>query len=428
MIGTALALLLLFIIVGVPVSIGIGMSGLLAIALTSDVPLFMVAQQMIRGINSFPLMAIPLFILAGEIMSGAKLSDLMISFARSLVSWMTGGLGMVCVVANMIFAGVTGSGAAAISAVGGLTGPELQREGYSRPFVASLIGGSGALGPVIPPSMNMIVIGSVTGVSVGRMFMGGFLPGLLIGACLMALCYLYARRHHIDTASGKFDLRMAGEILIKALPALIMPAIILAGVAFGVFTATEAGVVACVYGLLCGLFIYRTVKLRDLFQIFRRSSETSAMLLLIMSTGSVWSYIFARDNVADKMSSFVLSIAHSPMAVFAIVMGIMLIVGCFMETLSATVVLLPIFWPIILTQGIDPVQFCVTFTIATVMGGLTPPVGSYLFLSMAITESPFSATTKRFIPIILIYLAVMLLMMFIPQISTLLPNLLMGPL
>ncbi len=427
MIGYAVVFLLIFIVLGVPVSIGIGLSGVLAIILGSDIPLIMVAQQMVRGVNSFPLMAMPFFILAGEIMSGARLSNMMIKFARSLVSWMRGGLGMVCVVANMIFAGVTGSGAAAISAVGSLTAPELEEQGYEKSFTASLIAGSGALGPIIPPSTNMIVIGSITSVSVGRMFMGGLLPGVLIGVGLMGLCYIYAKKNNVDRGDGKFVPKEVLRIFWKALPALIMPLIILGGVAFGVFTATEAGIVACVYGLIVGLFVYRTIKVKDLFKIFRRASESSAMLLMIMATASIYSYIFAREGVAQALGNFILSISNNPHVIVAIIVGIMLVVGCFMETLSATVVLMPVFWPIVVSLGVDPIQFCVLFTIATVVGGLTPPVGSYLFLSMAITGASFRQAIKYCIPVLSIIFVVMIAMLFIPGISTLVPNLLMGP-
>ena len=426
MIGFAVGFLLLFIALGVPVSIGIGLSGVLAIILGSDIPLIMVAQQMVRGVNSFPLMAMPLFILAGEIMSGAKLSNMMIRFARSLVNWMRGGLGMVCVVANMIFAGVTGSGAAAISAVGSLTAPELEEQGYEKSFVASLIAGSGSLGPIIPPSTNMIVIGSITGVSVGRMFMGGILPGLLIGVGLMFLCYYYAKKHNVDKSEHKFDLRDVLRTFLKSLPALLMPIIILGGVSLGVFTATEAGVVACVYGLIIGGLVYRTIKIKDLFTIFRNASETSAMLLLIMATASIYSYIFAREGIAQAMGQFILSVSQNPHVVVAIIVGIMLVIGCFMETLSATVVLMPVFWPIVVSLGVDPIQFCVLFTIATVVGGLTPPVGSYLFLSMAITGASFRQAVKYCLHVLIIIFAVMVAILFIPQVATFVPDWLMG--
>ena len=426
MIKIAVISLLIFIALGVPVSIGIGLSGLLAVIFGSNLPILMVAQQMVRGVNTFPLMAMPLFVLAGEIMSEAKLSEMMIRFAKSLVRWMTGGLGMVCVVANMIFAGVTGSGAAAISAVGGLTAPELEKNGYEKSFTASLIAGSGALGPIIPPSTNMIVIGSITGVSVGRMFMGGILPGVLIGIGLMILCFFYARSHHVDEANGHLVLKEVGQTFIKALPALIMPLIILGGVAGGVFTATEAGIVACDYGLLCGLLIYRTIKIKDLFRIFRRACESSAMLLMIMATASIYSYIFAREGVATVLGNFILSVSHNPYVVVAIITGIMLIVGCFMETLSATVVLMPIFWPIVTSLGVDPIQFCVLFTIATVVGGLTPPVGSYLFLSMSITGASFRQAVKYCATVLSIIFIVMIAILFIPGVATAVPNLLMG--
>lgn len=418
--------LLILLVLGVPVCFAIGLSGLLAIMLGSDIPSLMAAHQAIRGMNSFSLMAGPLFILAGEIMGAANLSKRILDFCRACIAQVRGGMGIVSVLANMIFAGISGSGAATMSAVSTLTVPELKKEGYDSGFIASMIAGSGALAPIIPPSTNMIVYASLTGFSVGKLFLGGLVPGILIGICLMVMCYWYARKHNVDGGSGHFSFRAVGKAFVHSFFALITPVIILAGVVSGKFTATESGIVACIYALICGFFIYRTLKLSDLVGIFKRAASSSAMLMMIMGISSIYSYIFARENLAEHIKNFMLSISQNPAVVVFIIIVIMLIIGCFMETLAATAVILPIVYPIITSLGVDPLLFGVLFSISTVVGALTPPVGLYLFLSMNIAEAPFRKAISYTAPVVLIILAVMLLMWFFPPIVTLVPNLLMG--
>ncbi len=426
MITIAVVGLLVCLVLGVPVCFAIGLSGLLAILLGSDIPAFMAVQQAIRGMNSFSLMAGPLFILAGEIMGAANLSKRILDFCRACIAQVRGGMGMVSVLANMIFAGISGSGAATMSAVSTLTVPELKKEGYDSGFIASMIAGSGALAPIIPPSTNMIVYASLTGFSVGKLFMGGLVPGILIGICLMIMCYWYARKHNVDRGTGHFSIRAVGKAFLHSFFALITPVIILAGVVSGKFTATESGIVACIYALICGFFIYRTLKLSDLVGIFKRAASSSAMLMMIMGISNIYSYIFARENLAETIKNFMLSISHNPAVVVFIIIVIMLIIGCFMETLAATAVILPIVYPIVTSLGVDPLLFGVLFSISTVVGALTPPVGLYLFLSMNIAEAPFRRAISYTAPVVLIILAVMLLMWFFPPIVTFVPNLLMG--
>lgn len=426
MLTIAIIGLLVFLALGVPVSFAIGLGGLLAILFGSNLPGFMAVQQMIRGMNSFALMAGPLFILAGEIMGAANLSKLILDFCRSVISWTKGGLGMVSVMANMIFAGISGSGAATMSAIGSLTVPELKKSGYHRSFVASLIAGSGALGPIIPPSTNMIVYASLTGFSTGKLFIGGIVPGIIIGLCLMGMCYWYASKYKVDLGTGTFDIRLVWKTFKKAFFALIMPFIIIGGVTSGFFTATESGIIACLYGLVCGFFIYRTLQLRDLYTIFKRATASSAMLMMLMGMANIYSYIFARENLAGYIKDLMTSISTNPTVVVLIIIAIMLVIGCFMETLAATAVILPIVYPIITNLGVDPLMFAVLYSIATVVGALTPPVGLYLFMSMNIAEATFQEAIRYSAPVILIILATMGLIMIFPQLVTFLPNLLMG--
>lgn len=425
MIKIAIIFLLLFMVLGVPVAFAIGFSGLLAIALGSNIELFTVVQMMVKGINNWALMACPLFILAGGIMGEAKLSDRIVSFCGELVSWMRGGIGCVCVIANMIFAALTGSGAASISAIGGLVTPELKKAGYKPGFIAALIAGAGALGPIIPPSMNMIVYGSITGESTGKLFIGGVIPGLIIGAFLIGLTMIFAKKWDVDKGSGRFSGKRLWKTFKDAIWALITPLIIIGGILGGLFTATEAGIVACIYGLICGLCIYRTVKLRDLPHMFRSATESTCMIMMIMGIAGVYSYIFAVENIGGSVATWMLGITSNKYIIQLLILAVMTFVGMFMETVAAMTVLLPVLYPIAMGVGVDPIAFGVWYCISTVLGGLTPPVGVYLFQSMGIVPAKFKEVVPFMLPVVAIVIVTMLLMIFVPAIGSWLPNLLM---
>ncbi len=425
MIKIAIMFLLLFMVLGVPVAFAIGFSGLIALHFGAGTPLFTVVQMSVKGINSWSLMACPLFILAGGIMAEAKLSDYIVSFCAELVSWMKGGIGAVCVIANMIFAALTGSGAASISAIGGLITPELKKTGYKRGFVASLIAGAGALGPIIPPSMNMIVYGSITGESTGKLFIGGIIPGLIIGFFLIGYTVFFANRWGVDQGSGKFSGRRLWATFKKAVWALIMPAIIIGGILGGVFTATEAGIVACIYGLICGMFIYRTVKFKDLPHMFRVATEGTCMIMMIMGIAAVYGYIFAIENVGNTVTAWMLGITTNKYLIQLMILALMTLIGMFMETVAAMTVLLPVIYPLAIKVGVDPIAFGVWYSISTVLGGLTPPVGVYLFQSMGIVGAKFKEAAPFMIPVAIIVILVMLLIVFVPSVASWLPNLVM---
>lgn len=425
MIKIAVMFLLLFMCLGVPVAFAIGFSGVLALLFGSNIPLFTAVQMMVKGINSWSLMACPLFILAGGIMGEAKLSDRIVSFCGELVSWMRGGIGCVCVLANMIFAALTGSGAASISAIGGLVTPELKKAGYKPGFVAALIAGAGALGPIIPPSMNMIVFGSITGVSTGKLFVGGVIPGIIIGVFLIGMTIFAAKKWNVDSGTGDFSLRRLWNSFKKAIWALIMPIIIIGGILGGVFTATEAGIVACIYGLICGLFIYRTVRIRDLPRMFRSATESTCMIMMIMGIAGVYSYIFAVENVGDTVAKWMLGITTNKFVIQLLIMLVMTLVGMFMETVAAMTVLLPVLFPVAMSVGVDPIAFGVWYSISTVLGGLTPPVGVYLFQSMGIVPAKFKEVVPYMIPIVILVIVCMVLIIFVPGVASWLPNLMM---
>jgi C4-dicarboxylate transporter DctM subunit len=419
----SLAVLLLL---GVPICYAIGFAGVLGLFFGTDMPLLMIVQRFFAGLNSFSLMAVPLFILAGAIMGKAGISRRIVALAGACLSWLPGGIACTGVGANMIFAGISGSGAAAVSAVGGLMAPEMMKKGYSNGFTSAMIGGGGSLGPVIPPSIDMIVFASITGMSVGRMFLGGIVPGTMIGILLMVYCVLYASKKKIDYG-GVFALGRVWTAFKEAVYALIMPLIIIGGVIFGVFTATEAGGIACVYGLLVGVFVYREISPKGLIDVFRTSTVNICQVMLIIGMSNIFSYILALANVGDGMVEFMLGISENPLALMIMVEILMIVIGCFMESLAAMPILLPIVYPMFAHMGVNMNQFGVVFCLATVLGGLTPPVGIYLFLSMTIAKAKMADTIFPHLLIVMgIILGVITLCIFFPIIPTFMPNLLMG--
>lgn len=417
--------LIVLILLGVPICFAITLSGFLAVASTGAFPLYMAVQRFISGINSFSLMAVPLFIMGGAIMSAAGISKRIVSFSSSLLSWLRGGLSIVCVAANMIFAGISGSGAAAVSAIGGLTAPAMVEKGYDRGFVAALIGGAGSLGPVIPPSVDMIVFASITGMSVAKMFMGGIVPGITIGLCMMILCHFYAKAKNIDYG-GKFVRHEVWVSFKDAIWALIMPLIVIGGIIGGIFTATEAGAIACAYGILVGKFVYRELKFSELLDVFRTATENTCQVMMIIGASTVYGYIFAVENVGETIRALILSVTDSTLVIMLITAGIMILIGCFMESLAAMPIVLPIVYPLLQSMGANMNQFGVMFCLCTVMGGLTPPVGIYLFLSSSIAKVKVQKVIPWMMVMIGIIICVILTTAVWEPFATTLPNLLTG--
>ncbi len=425
MIPIVVVSLIIMIILGVPICFAVGLPGFLGIYFGSNVDLFIVVQRFISGINSFSLMAVPLFILGGAIMDKSGISKRIVGFAAALFSWVRGGLSICCVAANMIFAGISGSGAAAVSAIGGITAPAMKEKGYKPGFVAALIGGAGSLGPVIPPSVDMIVFASITGLSVGRMFMGGILPGLLIGLCLMVFCYIYARKNDIDYG-GKFETKKVLFALRESIWGLIMPFIVIGGVIGGIFTATEAGVIACVYGLIIGAFVYKELKWKDIIPLFKKATENICQVMMIIGASTIYGYIFSLANVGDTICNFILSLSSSTTMIMLLTAGFMVFIGCFMESLAAMPIILPIVYPLLQSMGANMTQFGVMFCLCTVLGGLTPPVGIYLFLSMSIAKAKIQEIVPYLLVVVGIIIVTIITAAFVPGLTSFLPDLFMG--
>ena len=414
--------LLICFTVGMPIAFSLGVASVATLQFGSSLPLTLVPQRLFTAVDSFPLMAIPFFMLAGGLMDTGGISRRLVDFAHSLVGWIHGGLGMVAVLAAMFFAGISGAAAADTAAVGSVSIPAMIRKGYKPGFAAAIQAAGGSIGVIIPPSIPMIIFGVIGGVSIGKMFMGGFIPGILIGVGLMVASYILSKRagYKRDTRASLMEV---GSAFRKAFWALLMPIIILGGIMGGIFTPTEAAVVAAIYGLFVGLFIYRELKLRDLPRIFTQAAVTTSTVMLLIATASIFGWILTAEQVPQNVANYLVSLTDSRFVLYGLILILLLVVGTFMETTASLIILSPVFLPVIQRFGIDPVHFGVVMVTALAIGMLTPPLGICLFISCNIAGIPLSQIIRHVVPLLVIMIACLVLITFVPDLVMFLPNL-----
>ena len=406
--GLFFALMLL----GVPIALAIGASTMIALS-QAGVPLMVVTQQMFQGINSFALVAIPMFILAGDLMAQGKVSERLVNFANSLFGFLRGGLSIVSVMAGMFFAAISGSGAATTAAVGASLVPELRKKGYDPASAASLIAASGTIGVVIPPSVPMIIYAVIAQQSVSELFLNGFLPGLAMGLGLMAIAITQAYKRQYPKGTP-FSLATIWRTLKSASWGLMTPVIILGGIFSGIFTPSEAAVVAVNYALLVSLFIYRDLKLSDVYRILIRSAITTSVIMLVIATSAVLSWTLSSWQVPGAIAEAVLSISTDPYVIMLLVVGIILLTGVFLETASALIILTPVLLPLVIQLGIDPIHFGLIIVVGLAIGMITPPVAINLYVASSITQLPLERITRAIIPYLLGLISVLLMVVYIP--------------
>ena len=415
---------LLFSCLGMPVAYAIGVTSVLLLLLDGTVPLVLAPQRMFVVVNSFSLMAIPFFLLAGEFMNTGGITKRLVNLADALVGQIRGGLAHVCVVSNMFMAGISGSSAADASAIGGMLIPAMIRKGYDRNFSVAINCSAACLGPIIPPSIIMIIYGSLTGVSIGALFLGGVVPGILLGGGLMVVSYVLSLKGMLMPAP-----RVAatwGEIwqtFREASLALLLPVIILGGILSGVFTATEAGAVASVVSLFLGVSIYKEIAPRDIPRVVLRAASSTAVVLLLAATAAIFGWILAKERFGDLALGTMQRITTSPIGIMFLIVILLLIVGCFVDTIASTIILIPVLHPMAVKLGFDPVYFGVIATILIVLGGLTPPVAPLLYIASTIAKSP----SLDALPLVLILMVAMVIvitvLIFVPPLVTFLPHL-----
>ncbi len=413
-----------FIALGVPIAYCIGIAGVITMLLSIDylpaVTTF--AQRMATGLNSFTLLAIPLFILAGQLMNTGGIASRLIEFAKVLVGRLPGGLAVVNVLANMLFGAISGSAGAAASAIGTIMHPRMVKEGYDENFSAAVNITSATTGLVIPPS-NILIIYSLAsgGVSIAALFLAGYLPGVLTGLALIGFATAYAYRHNYPTGE-KVPLREGIQKFLAALPSLLLLIIILGGIVAGVFTATEASGVAVLYCLALA-FIYREIKISDLPDILIRTTLTTCIVLLMVAASIGLSWVMAYEEIPQNVSAALLTLSDSPFLILLIINIILLFVGVFMDMTPAVLIFTPIFLPIVTEQlGIDPVHFGIILIVNLCVGLCTPPVGTVLFIGCSVANIKIQSVVKPLLPFFVAMVVVLLLVTYIPEISLWLPR------
>ncbi|PLW76095.1 TRAP transporter large permease [Cohaesibacter celericrescens] len=416
-------LLLVLIACGLPLFFSIGISSM-AYFWMADINLALMGQRMSGAIDSFLILAIPFFFLAGELMNACKLTDRIINLARALVGHIHGGLAQVNIFASLIFSGMSGSPTADTTALGSVLIPAMKREGYPAAFSAAVTVASSMVGPMVPPSVALVIYGTLADVSIGRLLLAGIMPGVVIIATQMIFTYFYARYKKFPRYE-RASLRETCGAVKAGGAALLFPVIIVGGILGGIFSPTEAAAVAVLYALCLG-FLYKNVQLKDIADAFVKTGLGSARILAIISVASAFSWIMVREGVPLAIANTISGISEDPTIAFFLIIGMLLVVGLLMVASSAEIVLTPILVPVILQFGIDPVHFGVLMVFTLIIGGATPPVGVLMFIAQDIAEINHGQMVKAMLPYYLpIFIAVILLVLF-PQISLFLPNLVFG--
>lgn len=411
------------VLIGVPISITLGISGAVALIFFSGYNPVIIVQRMFQSVNSFPLMAIPFFILAGSLMSYGGISKRIVDFCMALVGRITGGLALVGIVASMVFASISGSGVATLAAIGGLMIPEMIRRGYPVGFSTAILTASGPMGPIIPPSIGFVIYASMADVSVRDMFLGGYGPGILMGLALMIVTFIRAKGGDLPKADERTTPKQAIKAFILAAPALLTPIIIMGGIMFGIFSPTEAGAIGCVYAVIVGLFIYKELNFMTLISALKEAAITSTVCLFLICTASVFAWVLTVEKIPQVVATSILAVSSSKYVALLLVNVFLLIVGCFIDITPAQIMLTPVLLPVMLKLGVDPIHFGVMLVLNLVIGQLTPPVGSCLFVGVRIGNITLVELVRNIWPMILSLMMVLFLTAYIPQLVLFMPGL-----
>lgn len=425
MLSTLLLTLLICFLLNVPIGFALGISSAAALLAKDSTPLLVIPQRMAAGVNSFPLLAIPFFMIAGALMEAGGISKRIVNFASAAIGHVKGGLAAVSIVASMFFAALSGSTPATTAAIGSIMVPEMKARGYDVSYSAAVVAAAGCLGVIIPPSITMVVFGVTANASIGRMLIGGIIPGIFLGLILLIVNHIMSNRYDFPVEERK-NVRDLGRTFLSALPALIMPAIILGGIMTGVFTPTESAAVAVIYGFVVGYFIYRELTWDKIPEIFYKASLNTAMIMLLIATANPFGWLMTANQVPQLVANSILSISQSPAVIYALILVLLLILGTFMETASIILLVVPILTPIVNALGFDLVQFGVVTVIALATGMATPPVGIALFAGAAVSKVTMSEMIPKVVPFLIGMIIGLFIIAYVPDIVLFLPNLLMG--
>ncbi len=418
-----LVILFLFLLfVGMPIAFDLGVVSLAGILLLGNVPAITVAQKMFSGLNSFVLLAVPLFILAANLMNRGKISEQLIQVAIAMVGHFKGGLGHANVLVSMIFAGISGSSQADTAGIGKILIPSMEENGYSREEAVGVTAASSTIGVIIPPSIPMVIYGSLASASVGALFLGGIIPGILIGLSQMVIVYIHARKYNYPS----YERVKAAEIcrmMLRYIPSLLTPLIIIGGVVFGIVTPTEAAGVACVYAMFLGCVVFRTIPVRDLPEIFIETITMTAQSLFALATATALGQLLSYYNVSRLVQQFFISHNMNWMIFLVLVILFLLFIGTFMDAIPAMTLFVPVLLPVALSLGITPIHFGLVVVITLAVGLITPPYGICLLIAGSIAKMPVEKSFAAVMPYLTVILIVLLTVAFFPDVILFLPKL-----
>lgn len=416
--------LLLVIFTGIPIAVALGLSSIAELLLQGQVPLMVAPQRIFNGVNSVTLMGIPFFMLVGSIMERSGITQKLIDFANALVGWLRGGLCYVGVLTGILMGGISGSAPADTAALSSIMVPSMERSGYPKEFSAALMASSGTLGIIIPPSMPMIVLASITGISVGKLFMGGIIPGIMIGVTFMAICGIICHVRGYDKDNSKrFSVQLIMKTLPKAILPILAPVIIVGGILTGIVTATESAITAVAYTLILGLFVYRTISIKDLPELFVESVIGASNVMFIIGTSSLFAWILQSNNFQQVIESMFGGAVHNKLWVMFIVNVVFFIGGFFLEGTAMQIMFIPVLQPIIELAGINPIAFGVTVICNISIGNLTPPVGVCLYVAANSARAKVDGIIREIMPFVLMALVDVAILVFFPQLITFIPGL-----
>jgi len=402
-------------IIGAPIAVSLGVATLSTMVLTTNISPTTMATACFSGLDSFPLMAIPFFILAGNLMRSGGISRRILEFADAVAGWITGSVGMVTVVASMFFAALSGSSPATVTAIGSITIPEMKKEGYDEAYATAITAAAGTIGVIIPPSIPFVIYGVAAQCSISDLFLAGIIPGIMIGIVLMIVNYVTAKKHHYGSKRA-FSVGRIFRTLKDSIWALLVPVIILGGIYGGIFTPTESAVAAIIYSLLIGVFVYRELDAKSIYEALRDTVLINGQTTFLVGISMSFARFLTMSQVPTTIAKGILNI-DNPILILLVINIFLLIVGCFIDNISSCVILTPILLPIVTGIGMSPIQFGIVMTVNLAIGFITPPYGCNLFFASAIANVSVTRIAAKIVPMIAAMLFVLLLLTFIPTLS-----------
>lgn len=419
---TLFLIFFILLMLSVPIGYAIGIATLITLISFSNIPITMIAQNAVAGVDSFPLLAIPFFMLAGNLMSSGGIAKRLVDFFESIIGHITGGLGMVTVVVCMFFAAISGSAVATVSAVGAFMIPEMVKHGYSKSFSAALTAAAGTIGVIIPPSVPFVIYGVVSGSSITELFTAGFLPGILMGVALIIICYIVSKKNGYRGTDKKLSLKNILVSFKKAFWAILSPVIILGGIYSGKFTPTEAAVISVVYSFVVGVFIYKELNLKGAYTAFKDAIVVNGATTFMVGLSTAFAALLTMEQIPAKIASFILSISSNSFIVLLLINIFLLLVGMFIDNIPATIILTPILLPIAISFGMSPITFGIMLTMNLAIGFCTPPYGIDLFVASAISKVGMDEISKHILKMIVGLIIVLLLVTYIKPVTTIFLN------